>query len=354
MIPLAKPFFDESEYNAVREVMDSRMVSQGDKVAEFEDRVRKYCGAKYAVAVSSCTAGLYLVLNSINRIEKTSIATTAFTFPAIQKIANYNEWTAINTDVERDTYNVSPDELEKLHERIELGVIIGTDLFGSPCNRNCIERIAKMDNNNTPVIYDSACAIGSTYNWKKVGEEGTCVFSFHGRKLITTGEGGMILTDDDRIYDAVLLGRQYGKNKKGNFVSRGMNFKMSDINAAVGCAQIEKIDKILEERKKIAHMYWRKIETPSIWTPNNTIPPNAQTNWQSYVIRMTTDVDRESVIRKMKNGGVECQIGSYDNSNGRCKNSAILAKTTIALPIWVGMTEEDVEYITEILNGAVK
>jgi len=352
-IPLAKPFFDESENQEVKEVLNSGMVSQGKVVEEFEEVVRRYVGAKYAVAVSSCTAGLYLTSLEMEgmRYNRNWIV-PAFTFPAINKIREYVELPSSPfiqmIDVDKNTYNLDTHELDKLGIS---SMIVPIHQFGLPCEMGKIRRCARE--NETHVLEDAACALGSEYMGEKIGRRGTAVFSFHGRKIITTGEGGMVVTDDEEIYEAVSTGRQFGKNKDGKFIGNGMNFKMSDIQAAIGIAQMGKIYHILKQRDIINATYNITIRAElgeKVRTPDN----GGGRNNQSYVVRLKNEINRNEVIRKMREMGIECQVGSYDNSNGNCKVSAELARTTLALPIWAGMTAEQVIEVVEGLKTCVQ
>ena len=362
MIPLARPYFDANEHLAVSEVLRSGMVSSGKKVEEFEEMVRRYVGAKYAVAVSSCTAGIYLALRNSVDLWDCNVAIPAFTFPAAQECVKHfsGEMAIEHIDVERDTYNINDDHLierlSKLFEtRNEIGAIIPIDQFGMSCNIDMINKSAlKYANDDTiAVIRDSACALGSEYKGEKVGRRGTCVFSFHGRKIVTTGHGGMVCTDDEELYEKVLEGRQFGKDKTGKFVSSGLNFQLSDLQATIGIAQMEKLDEILRLREEIAHQYWRAITNTNIWTPNNTkTHVDSKTNWQSYIVRLQ-GVDRDLVMKRMLENGVQCQVGSYNWGGKECPVSEELAATALALPIWAGMSEEMIEHIVKELETCI-
>jgi dTDP-4-amino-4,6-dideoxygalactose transaminase len=359
-IPLNSPFFDDAEERAVKEALQSGMVSQGAKVEEFEEAVRKYVGAKYAVAVSSCTAGLYLAIRNSMKLMDYDVAIPAFTFPAAQACVKHfgGEVSIEHLDVDKYTYNVDVDKLENdLGEKRFIDAIIPIHQFGLPCDMKRITKLA--DEREISVIEDAACALGSEYNREKIGKRGTAVFSFHGRKIITTGEGGMVVTDDEELYEKILQGRQYGKDKKGNFVGEGLNFKMSDISAAIGIAQMKKIDTIIKSRSYVAGLYDYNITMHNIERCRNVIKPTigdrhtVGQNRQSYVVRLECQ-HQYYVMNKMRKAGIECQVGSYDNSNGLCTTSAMLAATTLALPIWPGMTEDDVKLVVGELERAME
>ena len=226
-----------------------------------------------------------------------------------------------------------------------------------------IQRIARK-NSGTFVLEDAACALGSKYKGKMIGSTGTAVFSFHGRKILTTGEGGMIVTDDEEIYERCLLMRQFGRSKTGKFEGHGLNFKMSDVAAAMGIGQIRWLDVAIGRRREIAETYNEKLN--EMWIDgyqafNYFATPYRKedrtgTNWQSYVIKLHEKKGvktRDEVLNRMRANGIEVQVGSYDQSHGACKNSAQLAKTTLALPIWTEMTMEDIDLVINALEEAL-
>lgn len=376
-IPLAKPFFDDAEHQAVKEVLASGMVSSGKKVEEFEEVVRRYCGAKYAVAVSSCTAGLYLVLS---RISLAHILMPAFTFPAIQMVKKELSGRAtthpcgINVDVDRNTCNSAGEfqiEISKIIKWAGPICLVPIHKFGLPTDMDEIRRILKWHfceeaTYQPTIIEDAACALGSEYKGERIGKRGTCVFSFHGRKILTTGEGGMICTDDEELYEKCLEGRNFGKNKAGEFVGTGLNMKMSDVHAAIGIEQIKKLPTILQKRKQIAEEYKKQLQSIMIddWMWFNYIRlPNSGKfdysghNWQSYVIEILKKECvpiRDAVMHKMRAAGIEVQIGSWNWGGKSCPVSEELSRTTLALPIYPQMTSEDIKKVVEELERCLR
>jgi len=351
-IPLNKPCIDIQEHVAVGDVLKSGMLSQGKVVEEFEEKVRRYCEARYAVAVSSCTAGLYLALRNKVDLWNCKVAIPAFTFPAAQCCVKHfgGEMGIEHIDVNEDTYNIDTDDLaNKSHEYRNsidpIEAVIPIHQFGLPCEMKEVNKIAREC--NECVIQDAACALGSTYEGEPVGKHGTAVFSFHGRKILAIGEGGMVVTNDGELYDKIMEGRQFGRNSHGEFRGEGLNFKMSDLAAAVGCVQMEKLPEILRERAKVASIYRDLLgKNTSI-----TLPEYIEgTNWQSYVIRLPNGQTRHKALCEMRRKGIEVQVGSFDNSNRTCNVSNELASTTLALPIWPGMTMDELETISECLS----
>ena len=359
-VPLNKPFFSNETKELVMNVLDSGMVSQGEMVEQFEEAVRKYVGAKYALAVSSCTAGMWMALNTFDQ-RGTWWGVPAFTFPAIHNIkAMYGGDVQINhIDVETNTYNT---DVEQLENELYDDMIVPIHQFGMPCDMDRIR--ARGRERNSFVLEDAACALGSSYRGKMIGSEGTAVFSFHGRKILTTGEGGMIVTDDEELYERCMLMRQFGRNKAGEWRGHGLNFKMSDVAAAMGLGQIRWLDATIGIRREIAETYDKQLNELLIdgyqafnyFTTPYRKEDRTGTNWQSYVIKLHEKKGvkpRDEVLNSMRTKGIEGQVGSYDNSNGMCKNSAELARTTLALPIWPEMTMDGIDLVINALEEAL-
>jgi perosamine synthetase len=350
-VPLNKPFFSNETKELVMNVLNSGMVSQGEMVEQFEEEVRKYVGAKYALAVSSCTAGMWMVLNTFDQ-RAVWWTVPAFTFPAIHNIKEmYGSDVQLNQiDVSNETYNIKTKEIES---GMFTETIVPVHQFGMPCDMDEIQRIARK-NHGTFVLEDAACALGSKYKGKMIGSTGTAVFSFHGRKILTTGEGGMIVTDDEEIYERCLLMRQFVRSKTGQFEGHGLNFKLSDVAAAMGIGQMKWLDDTINMRNVIANEYDHRLWGQGIEPPYYDAGEEYQTNYQSYVINLEDEEKpRDAVLNSMRENEIEVQVGSYDQSNGSCVNSAQLAATTLALPIWPEMTLEDIDLVINALEEAL-
>lgn len=369
MIHLNKPFFTTEEYERVMDVLSGGMVSQGKKVAEFEEVIRKYVGAKYAVAFNSATTALYSALRSKVDIWDCHVAIPAFTFPAAQKCVEHfgGEMSVANIDVKKKTYNMDIDHLIKeissrsrsTYKKIDM--VIPIHQYGNTID--CTSLYNAKEEYGYDIIEDAACALGTEDKYgNKTGSKGTAVFSFHGRKIITTGEGGMLVTDNKELYENVKQMRQFGKDDNNKYKSTGLNFKMSDIAATIGIAQMKKLDNIVVNRNNIASYYKIAFNESRILKdvryvtdiPYVDINNRDRTNnFQSYVITLGYQVKRNKVIQEMKRMGIETQVGSYDYSNGECKNSAFLAEHTLALPIYPQLCMEEFNYIIESLESAI-
>jgi len=320
-------------------------------------------GAKYALAVSSCTAGMWMILNETRRHGDEDdwgyASIPAFTFPAARLCAEYNDMIVEHVDVSTKTYNARGADMLYGNE-----MVIPIHQFGMPCDMDTIRK--ESNEIGAFVLEDAACALGSRYKGKMIGSEGTAVFSFHGRKILTTGEGGMIVTDDEELYEQCLQMRQFGRDKARNWGGSGLNFKMSDVAAAMGVGQMKTLKLTTRLRALVADAYATAFH--HMWIDgyqfnNYFFKPyggrtgqSLGTNWQSYVIKLHEKPGvntRDTVMTKMRRAGIEVQVGSYDQSNGSCKNSAHLARTTLALPIWPEMTMEDIDLVINALEEAL-
>ena len=263
-IPLLKPYFDSEEIEEIQKVLDSGWVSQGPKVKEFEDRIAEYLGVKYAIAVTNCTSALHLALLSIGVKEGDEVLVADYTFPATGHAVLYCRAKPIFVDIDLKTYNIHPESIEeKITERTK--AIIPVHTFGQPAEMDEIMNIA--EDYNLKVIEDTACALGAKYKNTYAGTIGDVgCFSFHARKGITTGEGGMVITDNKtlaaKIRNLSVFGMTsaWDREKSTGFIipeftEVGYNYKMSDITAAVGVAQLRKLDKIIERKRELAK-YW--------------------------------------------------------------------------------------------------
>src|SRR6056297_1039485 len=257
-IPLASPDLGEEEKKAVMEVLDSSILSIGPKVEEFEKRVADYCQRRYAVAVNSGTSALDLVGRSLEIGPSDKYITTSFSFITTANILLYVGATPIFADIEKDTFNIDPKSIEELvrHDP-EIKGIITVDVFGHPCDWDEINRIAKQY--DLSVIEDSCEALGSEYKGKRCGSYGEAgAFAFYPNKQITTGEGGIIVTDSEEIYVKSRSMRNQGRGAGGSWLDHvrlGFNYRLNEISSALGIEQLKKVDSFITKRKRVAERY---------------------------------------------------------------------------------------------------
>lgn len=375
-IPLQKPVFDRDEEKAVIEVLRSGWVTQGPKVAEFEKIVCEFTGAKYGVATTSATTALFLSLHALGIGRGDEVLVPSFSFIATTNVVVHVGATPVFVDIDSETYNINPGKIERAITK-RTRAIIPVDQIGLPCDLNKIYKIARKY--KLKVVEDAACALGSKYKGKFIGSFGELVcLSFHPRKAITTGEGGMILTDSEKLASQLRVLRHQGmsisdvarhKSKKiirENYPIIGYNSRMSDIQAVVGVEQMKKLPKILEKRSKLANRY-----TASFLKSKYIIPPFVPEgyihNWQSYMIRLAPEarISRDKLMQKLLDDGISTRNGIMtahrEPPYKKMYPKLSLPETesansqTLILPLYYQMTDKEQRFvISKILKYTQK
>lgn len=370
-IPITKPYFDKKEETAVIETIRSGWVTQGPKVAEFEGMFAKYVGTKYTVATTSATTALFLSLYILGIKEGDEVIVPSFSFIATANVVMHTGAKPVFVDIDPKTYNIDPNKIEeKITKRTK--AIIPVDQVGIPCDIKTIRNIAKKY--NLKVIEDAACATGSKYNGKPVGGsfDATC-FSFHPRKIVTTGDGGMITTNSKKIADMAKLLRQQGmgvtdiKRHESNKVIHesypvvGFNFRMTDIQATVGIEQFKKLSIFLKKRKQIADKYTKAFIKSELIIPP-FVPENTEPNWQSYIIRLRKNkkITRDDLMQKLMDNGISTRRGvmaiheelPYKKLYPKLKlpETESATRETICLPIYHTLTNKEQDFIINTIN----
>lgn len=365
-IPYGRQSLDEDDIQAVVEVLRSDFLTTGPKVAEFERCVAEYVGAKYAVAVNSGTAALHVACLAAGITEGDEVITSPITFAASSNCVLYCGGTPVFADIESDTYNISPEEIEKKITG-NTRAIIPVHYTGQPCDMCEIERIAKE--HHLIVIEDAAHALGASYRGKKVGtfSDMTC-FSFHPVKPITTGEGGVVTTDDEKLYKRLLLFRSHGITRDREFLSEdqggwyyeqvalGYNYRITDIGCALGISQLRKLDGFIERRREIARRYDRAFAgCDNIITPRQR--EGCDSGWHLYMIQVTGK-DRKEVFDALRGAGIGVNVHyipvyhhPYYQKNGYagvcCPEAEKFYERAISLPIFPALSGEQQEYVIE-------
>ena len=368
-IPLLKPYFDSEELKELQKVLDSGWVTQGPKVKEFEDKIAKYLGVKYAIAVTNCTSALHLALLSIGIKKGDEVLVADYTFPATGHSVLYCGAMPIFIDVDLRTYNMNLNLMEeKINDKTK--AIIPVHTFGQPAEMDAIMEIA--EDYNLKVIEDAACALGAKYKNKFAGTIGDIgCLSFHARKGITTGEGGMVVTNNkylaDKIRNLSVFGMTtaWDREKSDKFVipeftELGYNYKMSDITAAVGIAQLRKLDKIIERKRGLAKYWDEKLQEMEFIEPPY-VSKNVKHIYQSYVALVDKRINRNKLIETLMKKGIQTQIGTYAshiqpvyNSTDKCPNSIDIFNMSLALPMYYMLKEEDIDVAVAHLKKAVE
>ena len=367
-IPLSKPYFDLEELEEIKSVLDSGWVSQGPKVKEFEEKIANYLDVKYAIAVNNCTAALHLALLSIGIKTGDEVLVADFTFPATGHSVLYCGAKPIFIDVELNTYNIDHEYIEeKITDKTK--AIIPVHTFGQPAEMDKINKIAKKY--NLKVIEDAACALGSKYKDKYAGTIGDAgCFSFHARKGITTGEGGMVVTDNKELAEKIRHLSVFGmtsawdREKSDKFIiptfeDAGFNYKMSDITAAVGVAQLRKLDKIIDRKRELAQYWNEKLQYMEFIEPPY-INKNVKHIYQSYVSIIDKRINRNKIIEMLMKKGIQTQIGTYAshiqpvyNFKSKCPNSLEIFNRSLALPMYYKLEENDIDMVAGSLKKEI-
>ncbi len=326
-IPLSNPDITALEKEKILEVLNTPHLSLGPKLDEFEQKIAAYIGSKYAIAVNSGTSGLHLCMRALDTQEGDIVITTPFSFIASANCILFERAEPIFVDIDEKTLNIDPNKLEQKirtlnKKNLKLKTILPVHIFGRPCDMDDIMGLAHA--NGLKVIEDACESIGAEYltrtlksqtqktKWQKVGTFGNCgVFAFYPNKQITTGEGGAIVTDNEKIYTLCRSMRNQGRSEKASWLQHerlGFNYRISDINCALGTAQLERIEKILAKREKVAELYKKKLtEIEELFIPQ--FEDNKKISWFVYVVRLSNQFsreDRDLVLNKMKEKQIEC------------------------------------------------
>ncbi|MBA3045805.1 MAG: DegT/DnrJ/EryC1/StrS family aminotransferase [Euryarchaeota archaeon] len=369
MIHLARPYFDSEELVEIRKVLESGWVSQGPKTKEFEENVSKYLSAKNVVALTNCTCALHLSLLCLGIKKGDEVLVADYTYPATGHSVVYCGGKPVFVDVDPKTYNISPDEIRKKITK-KTKAIIPVHTFGQPAEMDEILEIA--EEHDLKVVEDGACAFGAKYKGKFAGTMGDVgCYSFHARKGITTGEGGMVVARDREIAEHIrklsVFGIVTAWNRENTdefvvpeFNEIGYNFKMSDITAAVGVAQLKKLDYIIKRKIEIARYWDEKLEKMSlINSPYNS--PDGLHIYQSYVALVDKKINRNRLIELLRKEGIQAQIGTYAShvqpvygSKDKCPNSLEIFNKAIALPMFYTLEEAEIDEMAIVLERTLE
>ena len=372
MIPYGRQTIEEDDIQAVVDVLRSDYLTTGPKIAEFEKMVADYVGAKYAVAISNGTSALHAVCFAAGIQPGDEVITTPLTFAASSNCVLYCGGTPVFADVDLKTYNIDPEDIRrKITDKTK--AIIAVHLAGQPCDMDEIHKIAKE--HDLLVIEDGAHALGSVYKGKKVGTlSDMTTFSFHPVKPITTGEGGMIVTDNEEMYQKMMLFRSHGITRDENLMTRndgpwfyqqldlGYNYRITDIQCALGCSQMKKLDRFLARRKEIVARYNEAFaDCENIITPYQL--PETESGWHLYIVQVK-NCDRKKVFESLREQGIAVNVHyipvylhPYYQEHGykdvHCRNAEEVYSHIISLPLYPTLTEEQQQYVIETLKHVI-
>jgi perosamine synthetase len=317
MIRLTVPSIEEDDLTAVRRALISGRLVQGEQVGAFEKQLAARVGVRHAVAVSNCTAALHLCMTALGVGRGDKVAVTAYSWIATANVIELCGAEPVFVDIEPDTFNMDPACLRKALKTSQgegFKAVLAADIFGQIADFEQIESIA-LDY-GLPVIEDAACSLGASLNGKAAGAWGKAgCFSFHPRKAVTTGEGGIVATNDDSMARMVRALRNHGLDpdaKESDFIMPGFNTRMTEFQAALGQTQLAKLDRILAARRNQASLYDRLLEGTLLTKP--AVPRGRETHvYQSYVVLLPGKPapDRAELIHRLKEAGVETTIGTW-------------------------------------------
>lgn len=368
-IPLSKPDITDSEKNAVLGVLNTPNLSLGEKYLEFEKLMADFAGVKYAIAVNSGTSGLHLIIKALGIGRGDEVITTPFSFIASANCILFEGAKPVFADIKSDTFNIDVDKIEeKITNKTK--AILAVDIFSQPADWDELKRIAKK--HNLFLIEDSAEALWSLYNGKKCGSFGNAgVFAFYPNKQITTGEGGMILTNNKKIADLCKsMANQGRKLENGKWLEHmrlGYNYRLDEMSCALGIAQMERIKEILKKRARVAGLYNKKLKgIDGLKIPY--IQPSNKISWFVYVVKLAENFagkKRDKIIKEMAKKGIQCSNyfqtihlqPFYRNEFGYKEGDFPIAENissrTLALPFFNNLSEEEINFVVKNLKEII-
>jgi perosamine synthetase len=373
-VPLARPFYDDREVNAVGPVIRSGWVSQGPRVADFETRLAEWIGARHAVATNSCTSALQIALHLSGIGSGDEVICPSFTCMATANAILQVGARPRFVDIDPLTFNMDPQAVAEAVSSDTRAILV-VHQIGLPADIDAMTAIARRA--DLRIIEDAGCALGAEYRGRRIGRSAYPVcFSFHPRKTITTGEGGMLVTDDSDLAERARAYRSHGASVSalerheaggllyGTYSDIGHNFRFTDIQAAIGLVQVDKLDEIVRRKTSVADRYTMALATlPGVVAP--AVPDVCRHAWQSYLVTLTAGgpVDRDAVIVRMGRHGVTCLRGIaplhrepvFAGTHGsmHLPHTEYAYRNTLFIPIFASMTPAEVDYVITQLADAI-
>ena len=374
-IPIAKPCTGDEEWRATRDSFSSGWLTQGPKVAEFEAAFAERHQVRHALAVTSCTTGLHLALAGLGIGPGDEVIVPAFTWVATANVVLYCGATPVFVDVSPKSFNLDPEALSaKITDKTK--AVIAVHLFGLCADIDAIRAVVP---NSIAIVEDAACAAGAGYRGRPAGSLGTvAAFSFHPRKSITTGEGGMVTTQDDELAERMNQMRNHGASISEeqrhlgprpyilpDFNLLGFNYRMTDLQASVGITQLKKLDLFVDERAQWAGWY-RENLTEIEWLRLPVEPVGDRHGWQSYVVCIEPDKaprPRNDIMEYLQERGVSTRPGTHAvHLLGLYRERFSLVahdfpisrdcdRDTMAIPLHNRMTADDYQYVVDVIRG---
>jgi len=368
-IPLSSPDITHKEVEIISQVLSTPYLSIGPRVKEFEKKMAEYVGVKYAVAVNSGTSGLHLCVRSLDIKDGDEVITTPFSFIASANCMLFERAKPVFVDIDENTLCI---DVNKIEEKItkKTKAILPVHIFGHPCEMDKIMEIAQK--HNLAVIEDACESLGSEYKNKKTGSFGNAaVFAFYPNKQITTGEGGIVITNDEKTAKLCQSMRNQGRDEGDSWLSHsrlGYNYRMTEVSAALGVTQMERIKEILGKREAVAQAYNKKLaDIGGIKIP--FVEKNVKMSWFVYVVRLDerfSRKDRDKITQKLKEMGISARdyfppihlepfyVEMFGYKTGDFPVTEKVSESTIALPFYNNLTEKEIDYIANSLRQIIQ
>lgn len=355
MIPISKPYIGDAEKQAVLEVLESGMLVQGPRAARLEEAFAKICQTPYAVATSSGTTALHVALLAHEIGPGDEVITTPFTFMASVNTILYVGAKPVFVDIEEDTFNINPTLIEAAITP-KTKAILPVHLYGYPCNMDAISAIAEKY--GLIIIEDACQAVGAKVGEKPVGSFGTGCFSLYATKNIMAGEGGMITTGDEAIAARCRMIRNHGMQRRYYHDMLGYNFRISDLHAAIGLAQVDRLNDFTQKRQ--ANAAYLNNHLTSVRTPQ--VCPGYEHVWHQYTVRLDGGRDRDAAVKRLNDAGVgtgifypvpayrQAHLVAAGYGDLYLPVTERLVKEVISLPVHPQLSQEDLGCITAEVN----
>jgi perosamine synthetase len=365
-VPLSRPYLDEREEELVLEVLRSGRLSLGPAIERFEQLIAERVGAPYAAAVSSGTAGLHMLCHIAGVGEGDEVITSPISFVATANCFIFEGGRPVFADVDAQTLNLDPGAVEAAITERTKG-IVAVDMFGYPCELDELRAIAER--HGLWIIDDSCEALGAEYKGRPIGSHGISgAFGFYPNKQITTGEGGVVTTHDEEEWELLKSLRNQGRSYDSRWfhhVRLGFNYRFTDLQAAVGIAQLEKLDRLLAMRSEVAARYTSLLEGFDGVEGPLADDDDHRRSWFVYVVKVAAGVDRDAVLERLAAQGIEAghyvpavhlqpyMRERYGFTEGTCPIAEDACDRTLALPFFPQLAAEDQERVVAALRDAL-
>ncbi len=367
-IPLSAPDINDADIAAVSAVLRTSRLSLGPQMEEFENSIARYIGTAHAIAVNSGTSALHLAIRALGISEGDEVIIPSFAFIAVANVLRYERAVPVFVDIDPQTLNLDPARVEEAITPRTRGIIV-VHTFGCPAALNEILEIARR--HQLPVIEDACEALGAQFDGRKVGSFGhAAVFGFYPNKQITSGEGGMLVTNDPKLAAVARKLRNQGRGESGAWLQHeelGYNYRISELNCALGGAQLQRLETILEKREAIAREYHRRLESqPDLELPALELP-RRRISWFVYVVRLDKRfaAHRDHVIQEMASRGIACGRyfapihlqPAYRSQAHRCMiltHTEAMAARTLALPFFNRISTQQIEEVCQTLSELIR